>query len=126
MATARRSKKTKSPNDGRLDFGRLTLTARAAEACGLVLDSDRMQSVALRGAGSWWVQPLGRTESGATLGLRLVPGLDLEACPVVLASGCEVVTIAPTPAHLVPALVFATMLQGDDAWERVDRAFQAL
>ena len=70
-------------------------------------------------AGQHWVAPLGRSGGNVLVGLRLVPGRALAQCPVVEVEGAQAVTIASSPAHLVPVRLHERLRQGGAAWDEL-------
>jgi hypothetical protein len=70
-------------------------------------------------AGQWWVYPLGRAGGSHLVGLRLTPGTALAKSSVVGVSGPQAVTIASSPAYLVPIRVHDNMMGGGARWDEI-------
>lgn len=75
--------------------------------------------------GLWHIVPIMEEvdpiDSPFVIGLRLVPGMTLEQSPVVLAREKQALTIASTPATLVPNLLFYHNMDvmGDEGWKEL-------
>lgn len=76
-------------------------------------------------AGQWWVYPLGRSGGETLVGLRLTPGTALAKSPVVVARGPQAITIASSPASLVPIRVHDNMMGGGARWDQIAKLTRA-
>jgi hypothetical protein len=76
-------------------------------------------------AGQWWVYPLGRAGGHHLVGLRLTPGTALVSSSVVIARGPQAITIASSPAYLVPIRVHDNMMGGGARWDEIAKLSKA-
>jgi hypothetical protein len=70
-------------------------------------------------AGQWWVYPLGRAGGSHLVGLRLTPGRTLASSAVVVAKGAQAMTIASSPAYLVPIRLHDRLRRGGASWDEI-------
>lgn len=73
---------------------------------GFAFDADAsLQRLAID-SGLHWIEPIGTTTSGCWLGVRRLPQLPREACPVLLCHGPNAVTVATQLRMALPILVW--------------------
>lgn len=106
------------------------LSPEVEALCNLQAEIPPEVNQATFAAGLHWTAPLGRSGGDVLVAIRLVPGLGLAQSPVVEIAGGQAVTIASSPARLVPVRLHERMRQGGAAWDELraldDDAWQAL
>jgi hypothetical protein len=70
-------------------------------------------------AGQWWVYPLARSGGTQIVALLLTPGVALAHSPVVVAQAGQAITIASSPAYLIPIRLHEKMVRGGQEWDEL-------
>ncbi|MBK9656803.1 MAG: hypothetical protein IPO66_15645 [Rhodanobacteraceae bacterium] len=92
-------------SDARLPALRLW-SPKVKRILGFGFDADAaLQRLAIE-SGLHWIVPIGTTTSNCWLGLRRLPGLRLERCPVLLCHGPNAATVATELRDSLPMLVW--------------------
>ncbi len=88
-------------------------SAQVKRILGFAFDADADATLKRRAidSGLHWIVPIGTTTSGCWLGLRRLPQLPLERCPVLLCHGVNAVTVATELRDSLAQLVSGNSLQ---------------
>lgn len=98
--------------DARLPALRLW-SPKVKRILGFAFDADAPLKGRAIESGLHWVVPIGTTTSQCWLGLRRLPGLPLEHCPVLLCHGANAATVATELGDALPMLVWWLGPRGD-------------
>jgi hypothetical protein len=102
----------RAARDARLPALRLW-SPKVKRILGFAFDADAaLQRLAIE-SGLHWVVPIGTTTSQCWLGLRRLPELPLERCPVLLCHGANAATVATELRDALPMLVWWLGPRGD-------------
>lgn len=79
---------------------------KVKQIIGFAFDADAKFKRLAIDSGLHWIEPIGTTTSGCWLGLRRLPQLPLERCPVLLCLGPNAATVATELRNALPILVW--------------------